>query len=203
MLGPDGQPVRAAWMFSRLLLQPQPVPWRRYWGAYHGDVRDGHAELHGLAPDSEVPVYFYDPEDRLGATTLVSTKAAKEGPITVRLEPCGLAMARLVDPKGQPLAGYRDPWVISMIVTPGRDGMDRTESTQAQPVADSDYLSRSTPSVTPTWSPIARAGSRSPRSSPARRIGSTTCPPWTMQPAARPAARSSPGPARPSNWGIS
>jgi RNA polymerase sigma factor (sigma-70 family) len=145
VLGPDGQPAREAWMFSRLLLQPQPWTWRRYWGRFHGDVRDGHGELHGLAPDAEVPVYFYDPKDRLGATAVVSVKTAKDGPIAVRLEPCGLAMARLVDAKGKPLAGYRDPWVISMIVTPGRDAMNRTEATLDQPVADSDYLSRTDP----------------------------------------------------------
>lgn len=145
VLDPDGRPVRAAWMFSRLLLQPQSVPWGRYWGEYHGDVHDGHAELHGLAPDAVVPVYFYDPGNRLGATAVVSLEAAKDGPITVRLQPCGLAMARLVDAKGQPLAGYRDPWVISMIVTPGRDALDHTEATLDQPVADSDYLSRTDP----------------------------------------------------------
>jgi hypothetical protein len=145
VVGPDGQPVRAAWMFSRLLLQPQPVPWRRFWGAYHGDVHDGHAELHGLAEGAEVPVYIYDPENRLGATAVVSAKAAKDGPITVQLLPCGLAMARLVDAKGKPLTGYRDPWVISMIITPGRDGMNRTEATPDQPVADSEYLSRADP----------------------------------------------------------
>ena len=45
-------------MFSRLLPLPQPWPWRRFAGEFHGDVRDGRCQLRGLAPDVEVPVYF-------------------------------------------------------------------------------------------------------------------------------------------------
>ena len=87
----------------------------------HGDVRNGHFELHGLAPDVEVPVYFFEPKSKLGATAFFSVKAAAGGPIAVRLEPCGTAMARLVDPTGKPLVGHRDPYLISMVVTPGPD----------------------------------------------------------------------------------
>ena len=131
VVGPDGQPVRAA-----RVLQPAPpraaAPGRggSSRGRFHGDVHDGHYELHGLAPDAEVPVFFFDPKNKLGATARFSVKAAKDGPITVRLEPCGTAMARLVDPKGKPLAGYRDPYLISMIVTPGPDGLSPTASRQ-------------------------------------------------------------------------
>jgi hypothetical protein len=145
VLGPDGQPIREAWMFSRLLLKPQPWPWRRYWGEYHGDVRDGHGELHGLAEGAEVPVYFYDPKERLGATAVFSVNAAKNGSIAVRLEPCGLALARLVDSKGRPLAGYPDPYLISMIVTPGRDAFSTAAADQDRPTSDGDYLSRADP----------------------------------------------------------
>ena len=142
---PDGQPVANAWMFSRLLLLPQPWATRQYWGQFHGDVRNGHAELHGLPPDDEIPVYFLDSKNRLGATADVSVKAAADGPIPVRLAPCGLAMARLVDAKGIPLAGYRDPYFISMIVTPGRDGHSQEEADQDLLAADGDYLSRIDP----------------------------------------------------------
>ncbi len=145
VLGPDGQPVREAWMFSRLLLRPQPWPWRRYWGEYHGDVHDGHGELHGLAEGAEVPVFFLEPKGQLGATAVFSTRAAKDGPIAVRLEPCGLAMARLVDPKGKPLAGYHDPFLISLIVTPGHDAFSKAAADQDQPRSDGDYLSRTDP----------------------------------------------------------
>ena len=132
-------------MFSRLLLQPQPWPWRQFSGRFHGDVHNGRCELHGLAQDAEVPVFFFDPKNELGATAVFSVKAAKDGPITVRLEPCGMAMARLVDPKGKPLAGYRDPYLISMIVTPGPDRLADAEADKADLSAEGDYLSRIDP----------------------------------------------------------
>ncbi len=147
VLDPDGQPVREARVLSPVLLQPQPWPWRQYRGSFHGDVHDGRFELHGLAPDAEIPAFFFDPKHQLGATAQFSVKAAADGPITVRLKPCGQAMARLVDPKGKPLAGYRDPYLISMIVTPGRDALGTTEEDKDQLSANSDYLSRIDPAL--------------------------------------------------------
>ncbi len=145
VLGPDGQPVREAWMLSRVLLQPQPWPWRRFSGQFHGDVRNGHCELHGLVEGAEVPVFFYDPRNQLGATATFSVEAAKDGPITVRLRPCGLAKARLVDPKGKPIAGYRDPFLVSMVVTPGPDRLSDAEADKARLAWEGDYLSRIDP----------------------------------------------------------
>ncbi len=142
---PDGQPIKSAWVFSRLLLQPTPWATRRYWGSFHGDVRDGHCELHGLPADGVIPVFFLDPKNRLGATAEFSVHAAADGPINVRLAPCGIAMARLVDKKGIPLAGYRDPYLIAMIVTSGRDVLNREAAEQDQLAADGDYLSRIDP----------------------------------------------------------
>ena len=74
-----------------------------------------------------------------------SVKAAADGPISGRLAPCGLAMARLVDPKGIPLAAYRDPYLISMIVTPGRDVLSKDAADQDALSSDGDYLSRIDP----------------------------------------------------------
>ena len=85
----------------------------------HGSVRSGHFELHGLAPDIEVPVFFLDSRRKLGATVSVSGKSVAGGPVTVRLEPCGSAAMRLVDPRGQPVAGRVPPWLIRMVITPG------------------------------------------------------------------------------------
>ena len=142
---PDGQAVANAWVFSRLLLEPQPWATRQMSGRTHGDVRNGRCELHGVASDAEVPVYFLDPKNRLGATAEVSVKAAAKGPIAVRLAPCGTALARVVNAKGEPLAAYRDPYLISMIVTPGRDGNSREPADQDQLAYDGDYLLRVDP----------------------------------------------------------
>jgi RNA polymerase sigma factor (sigma-70 family) len=145
VVGPDGQPVASARMFSRLILQPQPWPRRRFWGDFHGEVHDGRCELHGLPPDGEVPVYFLDSKNQAGAVAMVSARAAREGTITVRLEPCGMAMARLVDGQGKPLAGYHDPWLLSMVLTPDVEMSDTVTPDPKQLRPDSDYLSRLDP----------------------------------------------------------
>ena len=119
MIGPDGQPVPDTWMISRVMLSP-PGGMRQTWrGDQHGNARNGRFELHGLDPDAEVPVYFLEPNRKLGATAYFSGKSASGGPVTVRLQPCGTAQARLVDPDGKPVGGFSKPWLISMVVTPG------------------------------------------------------------------------------------
>ena len=146
VLGPDGQPVREARVYSLGLLLPSPVPWRFFHsGDFHADVHDGRFEMHGLAPDADVPAYFFDPRNPLGASARFSVKAAKDGPITVRLEPSGMAMARLVDRNGRPLAGYRNPYLITLVVTPGPDRLSRAEADRVRLAADQDYLSRIDP----------------------------------------------------------
>ncbi len=127
VVGPDGQPVRDAWFFSRVTLAPTGV-WRQWTGANHGNVHNGRFEVHGLDPKTEVPVYFLDPKRKLGAVVKLSGQSAAGGPVTVRLEPCGAARARIVGPGGKPVAGYPPRRVrgvyngllrCSMVVTPG------------------------------------------------------------------------------------
>ncbi len=119
---PDGQPVRDAWIFSRIVLQTWPTGAWKQWRVYHdigrGQVHDGRFALHGLDAGIEIPVHFLEPERRLGATVRFSGKSAA-GPVTVRLEPCGTARARLVAPAGKPLDRYPARGLIAMVVTPG------------------------------------------------------------------------------------
>ncbi len=143
--GPDGQPVAHASIFSRLHLLPQPFVTRRYWGNYHGDVRDGRCALYGVAHDDTVPVYFLDPKNQWGAVSDFSVKRAAGGPIAVRLEPCGRAAARVVDRRGQPLAGYRDPHMIVMDITPRPKPTDRAATDIERGRAESDFYSRMNP----------------------------------------------------------
>jgi hypothetical protein len=119
VVGPDGQPVREAWIFSRLILDPSREAARYWTGRYHGKLRNGRFEIRGLAPDAEVPVYFLDPERKLGAVVNLSVKSAAGGPVTVRLEPCGAARAWLVDPDGKPVEKPVPNLHIMMVVTPG------------------------------------------------------------------------------------
>ena len=119
VVGPDGEPVVDIWMLSRIHLNPSRPLLRQWRGDYHGTARNGRFELHGLDPDSEVPVSFFEPKRKLGATIRFSGKQAGGEPIVVKLEPCAMATARLVGPGGKPLAGYQHPRLISMVVTPG------------------------------------------------------------------------------------
>ena len=119
VVGPDAEPVVDIWMLSRIHLNPWPPLLRRWRGDYHGIARNGRFELHGLDPDSEVPVSFFEPKRKLGATVHISGKRAGGAPIVVKLEPCATAAARLVGPGGKPLAGFQTPELISMVVTRG------------------------------------------------------------------------------------
>ena len=131
-----------------------------------GTVRGGRFELHSLDPEVETPVYFLDPRRKLGTTVNLSGKAiammtianrtgrvepgatiafpgrsTPRGPITVRLEPCGTARARLVDLEGTPLAKAVLRNVrITMVVTPGPTG-SREPGRAGLLVADESELS--------------------------------------------------------------
>jgi RNA polymerase sigma factor (sigma-70 family) len=119
VISPDGQPVHDTWMFSRVLVRQGRsvrMPWS---GDDHSVSRDGRFEIHGIDPRAEIPVFFLHPQRKLGATAYFSGKSASSGAVTVRLEPCGVVHARLVDPGGKPVAGFTAPRLIVMIVTPG------------------------------------------------------------------------------------
>jgi protocatechuate 3,4-dioxygenase beta subunit len=143
VLGPDGQPVRDAWMISRIILNPRRVA-EGSWDGYHLTARDSRFEIHGLDPDVETPVYFLEPKRKLGATVQLSGKSIAlmtiasqsgrvtvgatvsfsgkslvRGPINVRLEPCGAARARVVDAGGKPVAGRLPDADIRMVDIPG------------------------------------------------------------------------------------
>jgi RNA polymerase sigma factor (sigma-70 family) len=141
VVGPDGQAVEDAWMISRCILKPGTVPWRRWRADEHGTARDGRFELHGLDPDAEVLVYFLDPQRKLGTTARFAGQSVANGPVTVRLEPCVTAKARLVGADGKPLGDFAQPWLISMVVTPDAiaDPIGRDERPL---MGDVDFLTR-------------------------------------------------------------
>jgi beta-lactamase regulating signal transducer with metallopeptidase domain/protocatechuate 3,4-dioxygenase beta subunit len=124
VVGPDGRPVPDALVFSRIILQTPPRGgWKEFWvaptGGGRGRVYDGRFTLHGLDADVEVPVFFLEPERKLGTTVRFSGRSGSAGPVTVRLEPCGTARVRLVDPDGKTVDRYPATGLMSMIVAPG------------------------------------------------------------------------------------
>jgi hypothetical protein len=105
LLDPDGKPVERA-----LLIYPFRT--RGFWvdvvslDYYPEPVRveGGKFEIPGCAPGKEVLAYFLDAENRWGAKVRLVAKE-KGGEVTVRLQPCGSARVRVVDPKGKPRPG--------------------------------------------------------------------------------------------------
>jgi protocatechuate 3,4-dioxygenase beta subunit len=145
LIGPDDQPVRDVRVYSRAVLGPTAASAVRMWWPATSEVaRRGYFEVHGLDPETEVPVHFLQPDRKLGATARVSGKMASQGPVTVRLEPCGTAMARLVGPDGRPVTGQPLGVSITMVVTPGPPA--RSAETRAGAfAADEDHLGRVDP----------------------------------------------------------
>ncbi len=142
-IGVDGQPVQDAWTISRVIVSNGLL--RQWLGSVHGRVWDGRFALHGLAPDAGVPVYFLDPKGKRGATLNVSSKVSSANPLTVRLEPCGAAKARLVNSAGKPLTQYAlGSYFIVMVATPGLT-RGAPQRDPAQPLADEGTLAQIDP----------------------------------------------------------
>jgi RNA polymerase sigma factor (sigma-70 family) len=147
IVGPDNQPVQNTSMISRIILGPRGA-WRIWRGNDHGMARNGGFEIHGVNPDVETPVHFFEPKRKLGVTVRFSGTSTTRGPITVRLEPCGTARARLVDPQGKPVARSRDTYgshMTMIAVTPGPHRLTQGGAEQALLAADLDSLARIDP----------------------------------------------------------
>jgi RNA polymerase sigma factor (sigma-70 family) len=145
LIGPDGQPARDVRVYSRAVLGPSVYSAVRGWPLTWIEVaRRGHFEVHGLDPETEVPVHFLQPDRKLGATVRVSGQIADQGPVTVRLEPCGLARARLVDPDGKPVTGQTRGVSVTMVITPGPPARSAPVRAGAL-AADEDSLDRIDP----------------------------------------------------------
>jgi hypothetical protein len=144
-VGPDGGPARDAWFCSRLMPRAQADGGWKLW-LLPGDhsrslMLDGRFVLHGLDPATaaEVPVYFLDPERKLGAVVRFSGRSAADAAMTVRLEPCGSARARLVTTDGKPLERYAAAGLVSLVVTPGPP-IRWSEAKDGPPFAEEAYV---------------------------------------------------------------
>ncbi len=140
LIGPDEKPLKDVWIIGRTALGQSSSALRTWQGRYHRTATNGRFELQGLDPEAVLPTYFLEPKRRLGATAHLSGRSAAGGPITVRLEPCGAATARLVDAHGQPIAGYSDERLMSMIITPGPDRPSFDPAEAKRLVAEADLV---------------------------------------------------------------
>ena len=145
LIGPDGQPARDVRVYSRAVLGPMAASSLRMWPPPWVELAcRGHFEVHGLDLETEVPVHFLQPERKLGATVRVSGKMAAQGPVTVRLEACGVAKARLVGADGQPVTGQPRGVEVMMVITPSSPA-GSAEARGGALAADVDVLGRLDP----------------------------------------------------------
>jgi RNA polymerase sigma factor (sigma-70 family) len=144
IVGPDDQPVQGVWIIGRTALAPDSTSaaFRGWRGSFHAEAPAGRFELHGLDPDVEIPVHFLEPRRRLGAMIRMSGKSASGGPLTVHLNPCGAATARLVDAQGRPVAGYgrNVVFLIRLVITPGPEYPSRDPEESKRLSGESDSL---------------------------------------------------------------
>jgi RNA polymerase sigma factor (sigma-70 family) len=157
VIGPDGRTVQDAWIIGRTILRPFPTVYRLWRGGEHDIAHNGRFELHGLDPDAAVPVHFLEPQGKLGATAYLPGKSPAGEAVVIRLESCGTATARLVDPAGKPVAGFRASGMITMVVTPGAP--TRMAVQNGQLFADEDILTRIDP-INHAEGPVSEANGR-------------------------------------------
>jgi hypothetical protein len=142
VVGPDDRPVSGAWIFGWGIVWPFSAPVSPWHGYHHRNAVDDRFELHGVDPDTEHPVIFFEPERKLGTIVQLSGKSTTGGSVTVRLHACGTARARLVDKQGRPVVGHHDQYMIAMIVVPGADRFIGDPTNANQPLEDGDFLVR-------------------------------------------------------------
>src|SRR5262249_21440232 len=137
LVGPKGEPVSSALVFTGLRVDPLTQMWRSA-----AEVRDGRFELPGCDPDKTYLVSFLDPKNQWGASVTLSGKQAGTA-AEVRLAPCGKATARFVDSDGKPLAKFRP--MPELVVTPGPHRYDLGAYEKGLFVADGDFLANLDP----------------------------------------------------------
>lgn len=123
VVGPDGKPVERFLVYCRSYMPTGFEWWQREMNVLEG--RDGRFELPGCEPGKSVTAWFIDRGDKFGATAVFSADAAG-APVTVRLQPCGTAVARFVNAEGKPASGNFNGKPVpnyhpffSMVITPG------------------------------------------------------------------------------------
>jgi hypothetical protein len=126
VVGPDGKPVDEFKVLSHSYLISGYSWWRRL---HVLEGRDGRFELPGCDPETPSTLHLFDTKNELGATVKIAGKELALGQATIRLERCGLAVARFVtvpeSSEGQAVAGQKNKPladhlpILQLVLTPG------------------------------------------------------------------------------------
>ena len=148
VFGPDGRPVRGGQVISRVTLRPPADSLAVLDGRLpRCAVRDGHFAVHGLAEDADVPVYFLDAKNNLGATALVGQFGTQwfcdRAPPAVRRGPG--ATGRPSRQAGRSIARRHESHVTMSVVTPGPHSYSHDQGDKSRLWADQDFLTRFDP----------------------------------------------------------
>jgi hypothetical protein len=133
VVGPDGKPMKDGLLISRHYVSIYDLHWR-----FPVKITDGRFTLRGLDPKQTYPVSFLDPKNQLAAKVLLSGAQADKD-LTIRLGPCGKAVARIVNLKGKPIPNFVFNAWINIIVTP-RKQLAGDGNKKVFLRADSDFL---------------------------------------------------------------
>jgi Carboxypeptidase regulatory-like domain len=95
VVGPDDQPLTGVTVIG---LAPYRFSVETLKGA--------EFTIRGINPKANRPLVFYHKDKNLGFF-VKELRGDTSGPLTVKLQPCGSASGRVVDPDGQPVAGLR------------------------------------------------------------------------------------------------
>jgi hypothetical protein len=135
VVGPDGKPVVQGALLCRTYIRAGTD----LNGQGTKEFKDGRFELPGCDPAKMTEVFFCDPKKKLGALVKLSAKEAKGKPVTVRLQRCGTARARIVDDKGKPLVKFHA--YLELVITRGVPVVDAFKFNDNSPGADTAHMS--------------------------------------------------------------
>jgi protocatechuate 3,4-dioxygenase beta subunit len=136
IVGPQGQTVDIVDIVALLHLSYADVNSRL--GGFMIHTRDGRFELHGLDSESPTRVSFLDADHQWGTTVELSGKQAGDD-LTIQLELCGQAKARLIQADGKPVDHSFLP-TFELLASPGRPDRDQAQARQSMFVADAVHV---------------------------------------------------------------
>ena len=161
VVGPDGQPVLDAWIFSRAILDPRRGTTRPWHGRIHGTGATGVSNPRARCPcrDSRL---LPRPEAQAGRRRQPCGRTGRRRSDHRPARTLRHGQARLIDPGGKPVAGRLPRGFVVMVVTPGPPHGRATDQAGLIPADDGDLNELDPINYETSWCLMPRDDSRSP-----------------------------------------